>query len=126
MQCTHWKSHRKKIILLNLRKDKGREVRRRIRVSPLEGVPTGKSPEGSEVRAVIARFFLCRFKSENLDIEVEYQSDTIGKYGLEFTDGKFQLSPTLTDCLAKDKCGIPEKPKTVLNPSSCDSTSGCC
>jgi hypothetical protein len=63
---------------------------------------------------------------ENLDIEVEYQSDTIGKYGLEFTGGKFQLSPTLTDCLARDKCGIPEKPKTVLNPSSCDSTSGCC
>ena len=63
---------------------------------------------------------------ENLEIEVEYQSDTIGKYGLEFTDGKFLLSPTLTDCLAKDKCGIPEKPLTVSNTSSCSPSSGCC
>ena len=63
---------------------------------------------------------------ENLEIEVEYQSDTIGKYGLEFTDGKFLLSPTLTDCLAKDKCGIPEKPQTVSNTSSCSPSSGCC
>ena len=63
---------------------------------------------------------------ENLEIEVEYQSDTIGKYGLEFTDDKFLLSPTLTDCLAKDKCGIPEKPKTDSNTSYCSPSSGCC
>jgi hypothetical protein len=63
---------------------------------------------------------------ENLEIEVEYQSNTIGKYGLEFTDGKFHLSPTLTDCLAKDKCGILEEPQTVSNTSSCSPSSGCC
>jgi hypothetical protein len=63
---------------------------------------------------------------ENLEIEVEYQSDTIGKYGLEFTDGKYLLSPTLTDCLAKDKCGIPEKPQTDSNTSYCSPSSGCC
>ena len=61
---------------------------------------------------------------ENLEIEVEYQSDTIGKYGLEFNDGKFHLSATQTDCLAKDKCGIPEE---IENQTSCcDPTSGCC
>ena len=66
------------------------------------------------------------FHLENLEIEVEYQSDTIGKYGIEFNDGKFILSPTLTDCLAKDKCGILEKLQPISSTSSCDSNSGCC
>jgi hypothetical protein len=49
---------------------------------------------------------------ENHEIEVEYQGDTIGKYGLEFKNGVFILISTQTDCLAKDKCGIPqEKPR---------------
>lgn len=64
---------------------------------------------------------------ENLDIEVEYQSDTVGKYGLEFKDGKFHLSTTQTDCLAKDKCGISEEPAIIENQtSSCNPSSGCC
>jgi hypothetical protein len=42
-----------------------------------------------------------------LDIEVEYQSDTIGRYGLNYTDGFFQLTSTQTNCLAEDSCGIP-------------------
>ena len=64
---------------------------------------------------------------ENLEIEVEYQSDTIGKYGLEFKDGKFHLSATQTDCLAKDKCGIPEEPEIIENQTtSCNPSSGCC
>ena len=63
----------------------------------------------------------------DLEVEVEYQSDTIGKYGLEFSDDKFHLSPTQTDCLAKDKCGIPEQSETTQNTSSyCNPTSGCC
>ena len=40
------------------------------------------------------------------DIEVEYQADTIGKYGLEFSEGSFTLTQKMTDCLAKDNCGI--------------------
>jgi hypothetical protein len=51
----------------------------------------------------------------NLEIEIEYQTDTIGKYGLEF-DGKFKLIPKQTDCLAKDKCGV--EPKTSCCPGS--------
>ena len=68
----------------------------------------------------------------NFEIEVEYQADTIGKYGLEFKDGSFHLSSTQTDCLAKDKCGIPaEKPKLKLadlqkETKACAPGSGCC
>ena len=69
---------------------------------------------------------------ENLPIEVEYQGDTIGKYGLEFQDGVFVLTSTQTDCLAKDKCGIPEeKPQIRLSAlqvkeNACTPGSGCC
>ena len=44
---------------------------------------------------------------EDLEIEVEYQGDTIGKYGLDFNGKDFVLVSTQTNCLAKDKCGIP-------------------
>ena len=69
---------------------------------------------------------------KNLPIEVEYQGDTIGKYGLEFDNGVFMLTSTQTDCLAKDKCGIPEqKPRIRLSAlqikeNACTPGSGCC
>ena len=65
----------------------------------------------------------------NLEVEVEYQSDTIGRYGLSIESNRFALTPTYTDCLAKDKCGIPEEPETipmVESSSSCDPSDGCC
>ena len=65
---------------------------------------------------------------ENLEVEVEYQSDTIGRYGLSDKEGRFVLSPTQTDCLAKDKCGIPEQPQSIpiSTSSGCGPDSGCC
>lgn len=62
------------------------------------------------------------------EIEVEYQGDTIGKYGVAFEDGTFKLTATQTDCLAKDNCGIPvEKIKTSLkNLTSSVQGSDCC
>lgn len=72
------------------------------------------------------------FAGEDLDIEIEYQQDTVGKFGLEFNDGTFILTNTKTDCLAKSNCGIPaEKTKTNLKElqaeaSSCAPNSGCC
>ena len=64
---------------------------------------------------------------EDLEVEVEYQSDTIGKYGLSFNGTHFQLIATKTDCLAKDKCGIPEEEETLpVAPSCCEPSSGCC
>lgn len=68
----------------------------------------------------------------NLDIEVEYQGDTIEKYNLDFEGKHFLLTTKQTDCLAKDKCGIPsQKLKMRLSelqsqPSKCSPNSGCC
>lgn len=69
---------------------------------------------------------------DDLEIEVEYQMDTIGKFGLSFTGKHFLLTSKTTDCLAPDKCGIPtDKPKIKLSElqketSCCDPNSGCC
>ena len=66
------------------------------------------------------------------EIEVEYQSGTIGKYGIEFNEFEFVLTNKLTTCLAEDNCGIPVvKQKVSLsalqnNDACCDPTSGCC
>lgn len=66
---------------------------------------------------------------EDLEIEVEYQGDTIGKYGLDFNGKDFVLVSTQTNCLAKDKCGIPaDKLKVNLasTATSCTPGGGCC
>ena len=68
---------------------------------------------------------------EDLEIEVEYQAETIGKYGLEFANNVFILTNTNTACLAMDKCGIPQE-KTKINLSNlqpkavCTPGGGCC
>ena len=61
---------------------------------------------------------------ENLEIEVEYQSDTIGKFGLSFDGINFLLTNKKTDCLDKNKCGIDEP--IHEDTSSCNPKSGCC
>ena len=66
---------------------------------------------------------------EDLEIEVEYQSGTIGKYYLDFKGENFVLKSTQTNCLALDKCGIPpEKLKVNLKESApaCTPGGGCC
>lgn len=70
-------------------------------------------------------------KIADLEIEVEYQADTIGKFGLDFDGKSFLLTSKQTDCLAKDQCGIPtEKPKVKMSEmkivTSCKPNSGCC
>jgi hypothetical protein len=65
------------------------------------------------------------------EIEVEYQTDTIGKYGIDFNGTSFILTHKTTDCLAQDACGIPqEKIKVnvseVSSQNSCAPGSGCC
>ncbi|OAQ41708.1 hypothetical protein A5893_00935 [Pedobacter psychrophilus] len=62
---------------------------------------------------------------ENLEIEVEYQAQTIGKYGLAFENDTFILTNKQTDCLAKDSCGIPSIKLNVIQ-SACTPGSGCC
>ena len=68
---------------------------------------------------------------EDAEIEVEYQSETIGKYDLEFNGKTFVLRNKMTACLAPDACGIPsEKVKRNLSElkpvSKCAPNSGCC
>jgi hypothetical protein len=62
----------------------------------------------------------------DLEIEVEYQSDTIGKYNLDFNGTYFLLVSKQTDCLAKDHCGIPpEKLKVKLSEIGDQSANTC-
>lgn len=70
---------------------------------------------------------------EDNEIEVEYQRETIGKYGLDFNGKSFVLTSKVTACLAQDSCGIPAK-KTKLKFSalsgnsdlSCSPDGKCC
>ena len=69
---------------------------------------------------------------EDLEIEVEYQSDTIGKYDLGFDGENFLLLAKKTACLANEACGVPEQRKKVEmvnlagTSNSCAPGSGCC
>jgi len=63
---------------------------------------------------------------EDLEVEVEYQSDTIGKYGLEFNGKNFLLTSKHTNCLASDKCGIPKEKLKVSLATLQTSEEGCC
>ncbi len=63
----------------------------------------------------------------NYEIEMEYQGETIEKYGVVFMNGVFQLRSTNTACLALDKCGIPslENSKEKVQ-QDCTPGGGCC
>lgn len=67
---------------------------------------------------------------EDSEIEVEYQSETIGKYDLDFNGSHFVLKNKQTACLAQDACGIPTEKQKVklseLTSSQCTPNSGCC
>lgn len=70
---------------------------------------------------------------EDLEIEVEFQTETIGKYNIEKQDKNFVLIPKQTDCLAKIKCNIPQPKQniklgelTAINEICCKPGSGCC
>jgi len=69
---------------------------------------------------------------EDLEIEVEYQAETIGKYDLDYDGTNFLLIAKKTACLAMDQCGVPEvKQKVQLqnlasSGSMCTPGGGCC
>jgi hypothetical protein len=68
---------------------------------------------------------------EDLEVEVEYQTDTIGKYSLEREGENFVLVAKNTDCLAKTIC-VPTKIKqkmvelTTMSSNCCTPGGGCC
>jgi hypothetical protein len=69
---------------------------------------------------------------EDLEIEVEYQDNTIGKYDLGYNGETFLLLNKQTACLALDQCCTPqEKQKIQLSEieneaSCCTPGGGCC
>jgi hypothetical protein len=68
---------------------------------------------------------------EDLEIEVEYQSGTIGKYELGFDGTNFQLLSKQTECLAREACGVEAAPKNEMVNlagaiNSCTPGGGCC
>ncbi|TBO44869.1 DUF6428 family protein [Pedobacter kyonggii] len=68
---------------------------------------------------------------EDLEIEVEYQSNTIGKYDLGFDGTNFLLLAKQTACLAKEACGVEDAPRNgIVNlagaANSCTPGGGCC
>lgn len=70
---------------------------------------------------------------EDAEIEVEYQSNTIGKYGLDFDGKNFVLTTKQTACLASDACGVTDgKQKVNLSDlgeqkqACCTPGGGCC
>jgi len=69
---------------------------------------------------------------EDFEIEVEYQSSTIGKYDLEFNGKTFVLKNKTTACLAQDTCRIPSEKlskklsESSVNETGCTPNSGCC
>ncbi|SIN71051.1 DUF6428 family protein [Algoriphagus halophilus] len=68
---------------------------------------------------------------EDHGIEVEYQGDTIGKYGIQVMDGNIYLTSKQTTCLAKETCGAPNS-STELSINeieaaiSCSPEGSCC
>jgi hypothetical protein len=66
------------------------------------------------------------------EVELEYQAETIGRWGLTLQGMKLQLTPLQTDCLAPDHCGIPVTQLNVISTSltnaetTCTPGGGCC
>lgn len=68
---------------------------------------------------------------EDLEIEVEYQTSTIGKYDLGHDGENFILFAKQTACLAEEACGIESSLKPSLinlaqSSNSCTPGGGCC
>lgn len=70
---------------------------------------------------------------DSLDLEIEYQGTTIGRYALAQEGETFVLEAKQTDCLAKEACGIPEAVAlpledlaTANSAQSCSPGSNCC
>ncbi len=66
------------------------------------------------------------FEKQDLEVEIEYQTETIGRYHLDCDGATFVLIAKHTDCLAKDNCGIPQYNTEKQPTTSCTPGGGCC
>ena len=65
-------------------------------------------------------------RHDDLEVQMEYQTETLGTYNLSNHDGKyFILNSVNTNCLAPDKCGIPPKTQITPQKKQCN-TPSCC
>jgi len=68
----------------------------------------------------------------DFEIEVEYQSETIGKYDLGFNGKDFTLLNKQTACLAQDQCGAPKEKQKIkladitIQTNCCTPGGSCC
>ncbi len=72
-----------------------------------------------------------KLEIEDSEVEVEYQGNTIQKFGLDFQQGEFMLTTTQTDCLAKDNCNVETRKvklelASLTSESCCTPEGGCC
>lgn len=63
---------------------------------------------------------------EDLEIEVEYQANTIGKYDLGFDGKDFLLLDKRTACLAQEGCGVPKQRVRLSDMAVGSSGEACC
>lgn len=64
---------------------------------------------------------------QDIEIELEYQTETIGKYGLDYNGQCFKLIAKHTDCLAKEKCVAPTPKNNFIKlDNACTPGGGCC
>jgi hypothetical protein len=80
--------------------------------------------------AAILRLAAPLLEQEPLPVELEYEDAVISQYPLEAIEITpmgllFALGGKHTDCLAKEKCGIPTSGAVGLGMASCDAP-GCC
>lgn len=79
--------------------------------------------------AAILRKAAFLFPDDTVPVEFEYEDKIISQYTVEATalaedSVVFRLGVKHTDCLAKEKCGLPATPSNSQN--SCCAGSGCC
>ena len=90
--------------------------------------------DSNKLLAIISKYE-STINAEDLELEFEYQDETINKYGLTFNNGYFVFTNKHTACLASDACGISEHQKSKVkmadltaatSASCCAPNSGCC
>jgi hypothetical protein len=63
---------------------------------------------------------------EDGEVEVEYQTETIGKYGLDFDGTHFILTTKQTACLAMENCGIDALKENKFIKNIVEKATACC
>lgn len=66
------------------------------------------------------------FGNDDLEVEIEYQTETISRFGVDFDGHQFLLIAKQTNCLAKDHCGIPAEKLNVNLSDLQKNASSCC